>query len=58
MLADNTQTGEIAYGVIAGVVWVSWVAVAIWAACYKKGEKEGKKASGSPQDDAVMTEAQ
>ena len=29
-LSDNTTKGEIAYGVIAGLVWVGWVAVVIW----------------------------
>ena len=30
MLSDNTVKGEIAYGVIAGLMWVIWVAVAVW----------------------------
>ncbi|KAF7955449.1 uncharacterized protein EAE97_000708 [Botrytis byssoidea] len=30
-LADNSKKGEIAYGVIAGFVWVLWVAVILFA---------------------------
>ena len=53
--AGNTTKGEIAYGVIACVVWVSWLAVAVWATVYKKGPEEG---SGNPRDEATtMAEA-
>ena len=31
MLSGNTVKGEIAYGVIAGFMWVLWMAVAIWS---------------------------
>ena len=31
MLSGNTVKGEIAYGVIAGAVWLMWVAVVVWA---------------------------
>lgn len=27
--ADNTTGGKIAYGVIAGLIWISWLAVAV-----------------------------
>lgn len=30
MLSDNTVKGEIAYGVVAGVMWLTWMAVAVW----------------------------
>ena len=55
--AKNTRTGEIAYGVIAGVVWVSWLAVAVWATAYKKGEKGGRKVSGTQGNETGKTEA-
>ncbi|KAG8530205.1 uncharacterized protein KY384_004705 [Bacidia gigantensis] len=29
--AANTTGGEIAYGVVAGVVWVGWIGVAVWS---------------------------
>lgn len=35
MLADNTRKGEIAYGVIAGVIWCVWLGVVVWS--YFKG---------------------
>lgn len=30
MLSGNTVKGEIAYGVIAGLMWLIWMAVAVW----------------------------
>ena len=27
--ADNTKGGEIAYGVVAGVIWIVWLGVAV-----------------------------
>ncbi|KAL8691385.1 MAG: hypothetical protein Q9218_003379 [Villophora microphyllina] len=38
MLSDNTTKGEIGYGVVAAVVWLTWAGVAVWS--------EVKKASG------------
>ena len=52
MLSDNTVKGEIAYGVIAGLMWVIWMAVAVWGhlrSIDKLGET-GEKALG--QSDA------
>ncbi|CAF9916024.1 hypothetical protein IMSHALPRED_002945 [Imshaugia aleurites] len=28
--ANNTHGGKIAYGVVAGLVWISWLGVAVW----------------------------
>ena len=28
--ADNTTGGEIAYGVVAGIIWLVWISVAVW----------------------------
>lgn len=28
--ADNTHGGKIAYGVVAGLIWVTWLSVAVW----------------------------
>ena len=28
--AHNTHGGKIAYGIVAGVVWVSWFGMAVW----------------------------
>jgi hypothetical protein len=39
-LSDNTVKGEIAYGVIAGVIWLTWVGVVAWASI-----KDGKDKS-------------
>lgn len=37
MLSGNTVKGEIAYGVVAGVIWVTWVAIAVWSHVRSKG---------------------
>ena len=34
-LSENTRKGEIAYGVIGGVVWLIWMAIAVWAEARK-----------------------
>ncbi|KAL9100652.1 MAG: hypothetical protein Q9163_004000 [Psora crenata] len=31
MLSDNTRNGEIAYGVIAGIIWLVWMGIAAWS---------------------------
>ena len=28
--ANNTSGGKIAYGVVAGVIWLTWITVAVW----------------------------
>jgi len=49
MLAGNTVKGEIAYGVVAGVMWATWVAVVVWSHLNSKrttggtGEKAWRK---------------
>ncbi len=37
--AADTKKGEIAYGVIAGVVWVAWVGVVVWDAFFRVKDK-------------------
>ena len=37
MLSGNTVKGEIAYGVIAGVAWLTWAAVVVWTSMRSKG---------------------
>lgn len=37
MLSGNTVKGEIAYGVIAGVMWLIWMAVAVWGHLRSRG---------------------
>ncbi|KAL9612977.1 MAG: hypothetical protein Q9167_002454 [Letrouitia subvulpina] len=57
-LAGNTRGGEIAYGVVAGLVWVVWMAVASRAEVKKaregpRGAVGGKKVgNGSPEGSA------
>lgn len=48
MLSGNTVKGEIAYGVIAGVMWLIWMAVAIWGSRRSSGTsgETGEKAVG------------
>lgn len=37
MLSGNTVKGEIAYGVIAGLMWLVWMAVAVWGHLRSQG---------------------
>ena len=39
MLSGNTTKGEIAYGVIAGVIWLVWVGVAVWSHLRSSGSQ-------------------
>ncbi|KAL8775921.1 MAG: hypothetical protein Q9194_003501 [Teloschistes cf. exilis] len=49
MLSDNTTKGEIGYGVVAAVMWLSWAGVAVWS--------EFKKAKGGgPAGESGMEE--
>ncbi|KAF7907710.1 uncharacterized protein EAF01_005296 [Botrytis porri] len=45
-LADNSKKGEIAYGLIAGFIWVLWVAVILFATV-KIGGRRGSGMDGS-----------
>ena len=51
MLSGNTVKGEIAYGVIAGVIWVTWMAVVIGSHLRSKGAvgETGEKALGKSE---------
>jgi len=52
MLSGNTVKGEIAYGVIAGVIWVVWLTVVVWSTIRNKGKlvgETGEKALGKGQ---------
>ena len=49
--ADNTTGGEIAYGVVAGVIWLIWMSVAVWSQFSKRRERSGtagEKSLSSP----------
>ena len=48
MLSDNTVKGEIAYGVVAGVMWLTWMAAAVWGHLRSQGRlgETGEKAVG------------
>ena len=48
--AGNTHGGEIAYGVVAGLIWVAWMGVAVWHDMNKnKGPELKEKRSGSEE---------
>jgi hypothetical protein len=49
-LADNTRSGKIAYGVVAGFMWLIWVAaIVIGERRRKAGQTTQAKYSGSPR---------
>lgn len=52
MLGGNTVKGEIAYGVVVGVMWFIWMAVVVWGHLKSRGTlgETGEKALG--QSDA------
>ena len=39
-LSDNTKGGEIAYGIVAGLLWILWMAVVVFS--YAKGSSRGQ----------------
>ncbi len=45
---QDTSKGEIAYGIIAGMMWLIWMAVAVWGHLRTKGTsgETGEKALG------------
>lgn len=45
MLSDNTMKGEIIYGVIAGVMWLTWMGVIFLA--YIRSRKESDRETGN-----------
>lgn len=55
MLSGNTVKGEIAYGVIAGVIWVTWAAVAGLSHLRSRGAlgETGEKAVGKTEAGSV-----
>lgn len=42
MLSGNTVKGEIAYGVVAGVIWIVWLGVVVWSSIRNKGKLLGE----------------
>ena len=65
-LSGNTTKGEIAYGVIAGIVWLVWVAVAVMSHLSTRGTRgeTGEKISKngitdgySPDGETVLNES-
>ncbi|KAL9098571.1 MAG: hypothetical protein Q9163_005797 [Psora crenata] len=59
-LADNTENGDIAYGVVAGVIWVTWMVVAVWGRSKQGNAVPGMvagKSLASPVGDSGEEEA-
>ena len=62
-LSDNTRKGEIAYGVVAGVVWLLWMSVVVdWYLRHgdgrrknetKRRRRRGEKGSPASSEEAV-----
>jgi len=47
-LVGNTRNGEIAYGVVAGVMWITWMAVVIFKTT--RTSKRGSESDGSREE--------
>ena len=54
MLSRNTVKGEIVYGIIAGVMWLVWMAATGWGHLRSEGTsgETGEKAFGQIESDA------
>ena len=52
--AADTTGGEIAYGVVAGLVWVSWFTLAVWHDL-KTRQTSVRKGSGEKMMSAELT---
>ena len=42
MLSGNTTKGEIAYGIIAGLIWLTWVAISTASHFRSRGTTKGE----------------
>lgn len=40
LMAANTRAGEIVYGIFAGLIWLGWMAVAVWSEAKKATARE------------------
>ena len=49
--AANSRGGNIAYGIVAGVVWVAWMGVGVWGEIKARG---GRKGTRSPEGEKVL----
>ena len=49
--AADTTKGEIAYGVIAGVVWVTWIGVVVWDGVFRRKEGRGVENGREPKEE-------
>ena len=50
MLANNTKDGEIAYGVVAGIIWLTWMGAAIYGEIKRKQKPASEVASAQKED--------
>ena len=51
-LAENTRSGEIAYGVVAGVMWLAYVVSAVVGELKRRRTMKRKGAEAAPYDKA------
>lgn len=55
--SGNTKNGEIVYGVIAGLMWLLWMAVAIGSSVKSKQAGRGKRSEKSLESHGGSEEA-
>ena len=53
---DGTNAENMAYGIVAGIIWVTWISVSIWHEYRRAKTGASYKSSGgsSPQDEEEM----
>ena len=54
-MSKNSVKGEIAYGVIAGMMWLIWMAVAVWGLMSKGPSGDTGKAMGNSEHSEAGT---
>ena len=54
MLSGNTTKGEIAYGVIAGLIWLTWVAISTASHFKSRGHSKGGIAESPTSTNAIQ----
>lgn len=56
--ADNTTGGKIAYGVVAGLIWVCWLGVVVWHDTKKSQPPEVREKSADSGEMSPRGQAQ
>lgn len=56
-LSNDTHNGKIAYGVVAGVIWIAWMAIAVIKQRGKRKSSQQEKILDSPRSEERIRSA-